>query len=36
MPNGQFPAVIELANLNGKNGFKLDGEEGSHLQPLLR
>lgn len=23
---GQFPAVIQLSSLNGKNGFKLDGE----------
>jgi len=27
MPNGQFPAIIELSSLNGKNGFKLDGED---------
>ena len=26
MKNGQFPAVIQLADLNGQNGFKLDGE----------
>jgi Cadherin-like/FG-GAP repeat len=26
MPNGRFPEVIKLANLNGQNGFKLDGE----------
>ena len=26
MPNGQFPVVFNLADLNGKNGFKLDGE----------
>ena len=25
-PLSQFPAVIQLSNLNGKNGFKLDGE----------
>ncbi|MBS0350218.1 MAG: FG-GAP repeat protein, partial [Proteobacteria bacterium] len=25
---GQFPAVLPLASLNGKNGFKLDGEVG--------
>ncbi len=27
MPNGQFPEIIQLADLNGKNGFKIDGEE---------
>ena len=26
MPNGQFPEIIQLADLNGQNGFKLDGE----------
>ena len=26
MKNGQFPAVFKLADLNGKNGFKLNGE----------
>ena len=26
MKNGQFPAVFNLADLNGQNGFKLDGE----------
>ncbi len=26
MKNGQFPEIIQLADLNGKNGFKLDGE----------
>ena len=26
MKNGQFPAVLPLASLNGQNGFKLDGE----------
>ena len=26
MPNGQFPEVIQLADLNGQNGFKIDGE----------
>ena len=26
MKNGQFPAVIQLADLNGENGFKLDGQ----------
>ena len=26
MKNGQFPTVFKLADLNGKNGFKLDGE----------
>ena len=23
---GQFPAVIHLTDLNGQNGFKIDGE----------
>ena len=26
MKNGQFPEVINLGDLNGQNGFKLDGE----------
>jgi len=26
MPKGQFPAVFSLADLNGKTGFKLEGE----------
>ena len=26
MKQGQFPAVIQLADLNGQNGFMLDGE----------
>ncbi len=26
MKNGQFPAVIQLSSLNGKNGFKIDSE----------
>ncbi len=26
MKNGQFPAVLNLTDLNGQNGFKLDGE----------
>ena len=26
MQQGQFPEIIQLADLNGKNGFKLDGE----------
>jgi hypothetical protein len=26
MKQGQFPEVIPLADLNGQNGFKLDGE----------
>ncbi|MBS0351726.1 MAG: FG-GAP repeat protein, partial [Proteobacteria bacterium] len=26
MKQGQFPAILPLASLNGKNGFKLDGE----------
>lgn len=26
MKQGQFPAVFQLADVNGKNGFKLDGE----------
>lgn len=26
MKRGQFPAVIQLADLNGQNGFKIDGE----------
>ncbi len=26
MKNGQFPEIIKLGDLNGKNGFKLDGE----------
>ncbi len=26
LKQGQFPAVIQLADLNGQNGFKLDGE----------
>ena len=26
MKNGQFPAIINLGDLNGKNGFKLNGE----------
>jgi hypothetical protein len=26
MKNGQFPAVLPLASLNGENGFKIDGE----------
>ncbi|MBS0351840.1 MAG: FG-GAP repeat protein, partial [Proteobacteria bacterium] len=31
MKNGQFPAVLPLASLNGRNGFKIDGENnGDH------
>ena len=26
MKQGQFPEVINLGDLNGQNGFKLDGE----------
>lgn len=26
MKQGQFPAIIQLADLNGQNGFKIDGE----------
>ena len=26
MKQGQFPAVFNLTDLNGQNGFKLDGE----------
>ena len=26
MKNGQFPEIIRLGDLNGQNGFKLDGE----------
>ena len=26
MKNGQFPEIIQLGDLNGQNGFKLDGE----------
>ncbi|MBS0351850.1 MAG: FG-GAP repeat protein, partial [Proteobacteria bacterium] len=26
MKQGQFPAILNLMDLNGKNGFKLDGE----------
>ena len=26
MKQGQFPAVLPLADLNGQNGFKIDGE----------
>src|SRR5271156_1456339 len=26
MKQGQFPAVLPLASLNGQNGFKIDGE----------
>lgn len=26
MKNGQFPAILPLASLNGQNGFKIDGE----------
>ena len=26
MKQGQFPVVINLTDLNGQNGFKLDGE----------
>ena len=26
MKNGQFPEIIKLGDLNGQNGFKLDGE----------
>ena len=26
MKNGQFPEIMKLADLNGQNGFKLDGE----------
>ena len=26
MKQGKFPAIFNLADLNGKNGFKLDGE----------
>jgi FG-GAP repeat len=26
MKNGQFPAVLNLTDLNGQNGFKLEGE----------
>ena len=26
MKQGQFPAILQLADLNGQNGFKLDGE----------
>jgi len=27
MPNGQFPAVIQLSSLDGRNGFKINGEK---------
>ena len=26
MQNGQFPEIIKLTDLNGQNGFKIDGE----------
>ncbi len=26
MKNGQFPAILNLTDLNGQNGFKIDGE----------
>ena len=26
MKQGQFPAILPLASLNGQNGFKIDGE----------
>ena len=29
MKNGQFPEIFHLADLNGQNGFKIDGESNS-------
>ena len=29
MKQGQFPEIIHLADLNGQNGFKMDGEAGN-------
>ena len=29
MKQGQFPAILPLASLNGQNGFKIDGENTS-------
>ncbi len=34
MKNGQFPAVFNLGDLNGQNGFKLDGENRGDLSGL--
>ncbi|MBS0351663.1 MAG: FG-GAP repeat protein, partial [Proteobacteria bacterium] len=31
MKQGQFPAILNLTDLNGKNGFKLDGEAANDL-----
>ena len=31
LQQGQFPEIIQLADLNGKNGFKLDGENNNDL-----
>ncbi len=30
MKNGQFPEIIKLGDLNGQNGFKLDGENNAN------